>query len=728
MRKRVPLLLLATLALPALAQNEPAAAPRRPTIGLALGGGGARGFAHIGVLQWFEEHRIPIDYIAGTSMGGLVGGLYAIGMTAPEMRELLAGLNWNDLFKDSPSYDQLSARRRDDEIDTPNALELGFRDGVNLPGGLISGQKVGLLLSRMTLPVAHIERFDDLPVPFRCVATDMTAAQPVVLSEGSLAAALRATMAIPGVFSPIEINGKVLADGGLLNNVPTDVVKAMGADIVIAVDIGTPLGDRESVQTLIGVVNQAFAVMMANAVRENLRLADVLLSPDLEGYSSGSFTSSEAIADLGYQGTQKKAAVLTHLGVDAETYRAYRAQIAARRGETTLTPTFLDVRGTDRVPPRVIEERLEGLLGEPLEPTRVEDTLTKLYGEGYYARIGYNPVHRNGEVGLVIGVQEKRYGPPFLRLHADFAGGTRDETQFGLFGRLTTNGLTGYGSEWRSDLVLGRRNRLATEYYQPIRETGFFAAPRAWYQTWRNDLFIDDLRAAEYRSRELGMGLDAGYQFSTSARLRGGLAIGTIDEAVIIGPPVRPKIAETFGYARLGFTNDRRDNVSIPSRGVRIDTELRVYTAALGSDSEFTRLTGDLQWFQPLGENRTLFALADGGTTFDATIPPYGEFTLGGLNRLSAYRRDRFRGAHALRGALGYMQGITELPFLLGRRVYLGGMYELGGAFPSLDQARYYHSATLGLMADTLMGPAFIGYSFGEEGDNQVHFSIGRLF
>ncbi|MEI6915809.1 MAG: patatin-like phospholipase family protein, partial [Armatimonadota bacterium] len=289
-------------AYPSRAQAPEPGAKNRPKIGLALGGGGARGFAHIGVLRWFEEHHIPVDMIAGTSMGGLVGGMYAIGMTPGEMQNLTVRTDWDKTLGPGPAYQDLTFRRKEDRRDLQSSLQLGLRKGLSPPPGLQPGHQVKLLLDRLTLAYSGISSFDQLPIPFRCVATDMEAAEPVVLSDGSLSQALRATMAIPGVFTPVERDGKILADGFLLNNVPTDVLKAMGADIIIAVDIGTPLGDKESMQTLTGMLGQSWGVMTIQNVRRNLRLATIILSPDLEKFTSNDYRDSAGIEALGYEG------------------------------------------------------------------------------------------------------------------------------------------------------------------------------------------------------------------------------------------------------------------------------------------------------------------------------------------------------------------------------------------------------------------------------------------
>ena len=244
----------------------------RPKIGLVLSGGGARGFAHIGVLQWFEEHRIPVDYLAGTSMGGLIGGMYAIGKTPEEMKEIAYNINWIDLFRPVPAFEDLSFRRKQDRRAFPNAIEMGLKNGISLPSGLNSGHQIGILFSSLTLPYSNIASFDELPIPFRCMATDMIAAKPVVLSRGSVALALQATMSIPGVFAPVVIEEKILAsDGGLLNNLPTDVMKQIGVDIIIAIDIGTPLGGEQSMGSIGGVLGQMIGVVTVENTRRNRR-------------------------------------------------------------------------------------------------------------------------------------------------------------------------------------------------------------------------------------------------------------------------------------------------------------------------------------------------------------------------------------------------------------------------------------------------------------------------
>src|SRR5215475_1203099 len=322
--------------------NSPAG---RRRIGLVLSGGGARGLAHIGVLEWFEQHRIPVDYIAGTSMGGLLGGLYATGMRPEEISRLTSRLDWDKLLSGPPSYDELSFRRKEDRRAYPSILEFGWRDGLRLPLAINPAHYIGLLLDRLTLPYSTVTSFDDLPIPFRCVATDMIAAQPVVLKDGSLAQALRATMAIPGIFTPIEIGGKVLADGGLLDNVPSGVVQAMGADLIIAVNVGTPLGTREDLQSLPGILSQVISVTTIGNERRGLQLADIVITPELDGFSSFDFRDRAVIQQRGYMAATLHATELEALSLDERSWQQYLADRNTRRRTIVPAPAGIVVTG-----------------------------------------------------------------------------------------------------------------------------------------------------------------------------------------------------------------------------------------------------------------------------------------------------------------------------------------------------------------------------------------------
>jgi len=269
-------------------------AEARPKIGLALGGGGARGAAHVGVLRVLEEMHVPVDYVAGTSMGAVVGGLYASGMSPDEIESALTQIDWNDTLTDRTQYKDLPFRRKEDENRYLTSFEAGLRGRrLTLPSGLQSAQKVRFLLQSNLIDVAHIHDFSELPIPFKAVAADIETGEAVVLDHGDLSEAIRASMSIPGVFSPIEIDGRMLVDGGIADNVPVDVVRAMGADVVIAVDVGGPLLKREQMGSMFAVTSQVLTILTRRNADLQLKDATIVLAPDVSRYGAMAFSEGQ---------------------------------------------------------------------------------------------------------------------------------------------------------------------------------------------------------------------------------------------------------------------------------------------------------------------------------------------------------------------------------------------------------------------------------------------------
>jgi NTE family protein len=719
--------LMLVSAVPALGQEV--IDRKRPKIGLVLSGGGARGTAHIGVLEWFEQHRIPVDYIAGTSMGGLVGGMYAMGLPPDEMRQLVGDIKWNDLLRGTPAYQELSFRRKEDRRSYQTDLEMGgLRSAVQTRSGLNPGHQIGLILDRLTLPYATISSFDELLIPFRCVATDMLAARPVVLKEGSLARALRATMAIPGVFTPVVRDGLVLADGGMVNNIPTDVVRQMGAEIVIAVDTGTPLGNRQSLDSLFGMLTQSIAVMTIENDRRNLRLADIIIAPDLGNYGLFDFEDAKAIADLGYQSATQKEPVLERFALSEAAWQQHLAERQARRQRVIPTPTALEIVGVDRKAAQEIRDRLEKYLGHPLEPQQLADDLTSIRGLGRYDRLGYEIRRDNGQPALVVRADRKPYGPPFLIPGIEVDSGEGSGVDFTVGGRLTMFDVGRYGAELRTDLKAGSRLLLATEYYRLLGETKFFLAPRVFHERSGQDLFFNGDHVAEYRVRRRGAGVDFGYALSRKSELRFGYEIGQLDAQVSIGDPLLPRLDGRVSNAALRFTYDGQDSALVPTRGVRWQGRAAWFFDSPGAATQFPLAELKVSAFNPINERSSVFAIGATGTTFNRTAPPAQQFTLGGPFRLGAYGRDEFRGSHYLFTGAGYLRRVSQLLPLVGRSIYAGGWYEFGGAFEQRDNAPYFHSLTGAVIIETRLGPISLGGSWGEGGRGRLFFSLGRFF
>src|SRR5580698_5065914 len=289
-------------------QEAPKPAPAgRPKLGIVLEGGGALGLAHIGVLQWMEEHRIPVSYVAGTSMGGLVGGIYATGRSPAEVKEITNTIDWDDVLRGQTPFQDLSFRRKQDAHEVPNSLEFGLRKGLQFPGGFNSGQQVTLILDRVALPYSELKSFNDLPIPFACVATDLVSGKPHVFRSGPLSLALRSTMSLPGIFTPVRSGDHIYADGGLLNNIPIDVAKEMGADIVIGIHLETAPLDPKTDLSSFGVLGQSISVMSAVNVLHSMEQADLLVTVPLQKYTTLDYNKADAIIKLGYDAAASKA-------------------------------------------------------------------------------------------------------------------------------------------------------------------------------------------------------------------------------------------------------------------------------------------------------------------------------------------------------------------------------------------------------------------------------------
>src|SRR5438270_8516977 len=437
----------------------------RPKIGVALEGGGAMGLAHIGVLKWFEEHHIPVDYIAGTSMGGLVGGFYATGMTPEAMQKLIEGLDWRKILGDRTPYEDLSYRRKEDQRAYPNSLIFGLKHGLSAPEGLIAGHQIGLLIDRVALPYYGISSFDDMPVPFRCVATDLVGGQSHVFQEGPLAVALRSTMSIPGAFSPVHDGKAVYVDGGLLDNLPTDVVREMGAEIVIAVHLESAPVDAKDIQSVFGVLNHSVRVVLEQNELRGLAQADAVVSVPLSEYSTVDYAKSAQIMKRGYEAANARAPLLEAFALDDASWQEHQQVREARKRRDVPTPQFIEVEGTNAHEATDVTRYVKRFQGKPVNPEKLDEVLTRLTGVGRYDSSGYRLIEKNGQTGLLVDVVEKNYAPPMFQTAFEVDGSQSGNVDFTAGTRFTFMDVAGFRSEWRTYCLVGNSFVLMAELY-----------------------------------------------------------------------------------------------------------------------------------------------------------------------------------------------------------------------------------------------------------------------
>jgi NTE family protein len=750
------LCLLAAAAVPVVAQDAPtpdrepaaqAARPggARPRIGVAFGGGAAKGFAHIGVLRWFDEHRIPVDVAAGTSMGGLIGGAFAVGLSPDEVQEFAGSIDWDLVFLNDTPFQYKFWRRKEDARRFPSQIEFGLRRGIIAPTGLNSGRAVDQVIDGLVLPYSRTTDFDQLPTPMRMVAADTKTAEVVVLKEGSLSNAMRATMSLPGIFPPVRIGDMLLIDGGTLNNVPADVVRAMGADVVIAIDVGggAEMAEEaakraEQVPTLFGVMGSAIDTMMRSGTSRALKEADLLIVPKILPYGSLSWTFSRELADRGYEAAEANRDALLKYQVDEATYAAWKAQREARRLRNTVTPAFVEVTGGEPSRKPLIDEATAGLAGVPFDAQTLTTALQKLAGTDRYETLRYGLVERDGQVGLQVHLVQKPWGPPFLELGFELNNLSTSTFAADLRGRATFDGFIGGGSEFRLDFGLGSNRLLEAENFRPLWRTPFFVAPRGFWRKQPAYFVQDGEVASEYNLTRLGFGLDVGALVGNVAQIRFGYQQADLEVNRKVGDPLSPERNGLESSYGLLVQVDTQTSPMVPTHGVylsgRIDRFLETadIVPAIGDPydelEDFTRLEISGSWFTRAGAKGRMFFGGGTGTTFDAR--PFGpyNFALGGPFRLGALIPGALVGAKYVQGTGGYLHEIGRLPSLIGGPVFLGSWLETGTAANDFADADWHNNVTGGIIVESILGPIFGALSVDVEGGWRYYVSIGRLF
>jgi NTE family protein len=713
--------------------TQPPTPAHRPRIGLALSGGSALGLAEIGVLRWMEENQIPVDRIAGTSMGSIIGAMYATGMSPAEIEEFAEKINWDEAFLPEPVYTQISYRRKQDRRDFLIKAPLGLKHGLRGPNGFNSGQGVGLLLDRIAFPESGVASFDDLPIPFRCVATDMLSGEGVVLRDGPLAQAVRASMAIPGVFTPVEINGRVLADGGMVQNIPVETVLDMHADVVIAVELRLPPGNPTQMETITGVLRRAVEVMITQNEQHSLALANTTVHIGTGGYDVADYTHVKELVELGYRTASAQSAALQPYAIrDPAEWRDYLAARAARKHHPPDKVDIVEVTGADSDTDSRLQKRLGKTLEGPLNLSKVETELTRFAGEGEFDRLGYEGFTQNGVPALRVTTHDKSYGPPFVDLAVNVNGSGVAAFDFSAGARVTFMDIAHRGGEWRNDLLFGSSNLGATEFYQPLGQSRFFVAPYAFASKFARNSFSGLTRVAVFGDERAGGGFDIGYDSGRRSEFRIGYEIFEGKLNPLIGSAGLPIVHGSTGEFRARYVWDGQDSPSVPSRGTRVVATLSRVLQSPGLAHPIGQLDVQTSSFVPVGPKTSLFFSISGGTTFRGSAGPFQVFSLGGPFRLGAYLPYEFLGNHYAYASLGFRREFYRLPALAGRKIYWGGWYEAGTAFGTVtdDPGPVVVRGTfnLGLIADTIVGPIALAGSVSPTGQSRVNFSIGRLF
>ncbi len=706
----------------------------RERVGLVLSGGAARGLAHIGVLKALEEQGVVIDAIAGTSMGAVVGGLYAAGYSVAELEKLATGLDWQQALSDAPAREDIPFRRKQDDRDFLVKQKLSFRDDgtLGLPLGVLQGQNLALLLEKLFTRAGAVEDFDQLPIPFRAVAADIATGDTVVFAQGHLALAVRASMSIPAILTPVEVDGRMLVDGGISNNIPVDIAKQMGVDRVIVVDIGSPLAATESLHTVFDILNQSVALLTrrnSEAQLATLEADDILVQPMLAGFAITDFARAQEMMDAGYRATEALQWRFVSLAQPLQEQSRLPSNLKKPKQDTLITSVRID--NTSKVGDGIIRYYIRQPLGEPLDLKQLQKDMGTLYGLEYFDRVEYRLQPEAGGNALVVTATDKQTGTDYLRLGLNLSDDLRGDSVFNIGASFRMNGLNRLGAEWLTRVQLGDHQELYTEFYQPLDiGSRYFVSP--WLQGEVSNIKFRENGdpIAEYRVQRVRYGINLGRQISTNAEVRFGLGSGWGDADVRIGEQDLPEFSFKEGYYNLQYAFDSLDNVNFPTRGEELRVSALQHATELGSDERYRQWLIELN--KPLNWGVNTWIL--GGRyarTLDAKEVVSSSYQIGGAQQLSGYRENALAGQNISIGRIVYYRRLTPVrAFSFGLPVYAGLSLERGRVWNQSNDidSGYINAMSVFVAVDTPLGPLNFSYGFNDDDESALYLNLGRSF
>jgi NTE family protein len=719
------------------AQEAPAtSSAKRPRIGLVLGGGGARGAAHIGVLRVLEEYRIPIDCIAGTSMGALVGAAHASGMSSEEIERVITDIDWSETFGSSGMRDMQPIHVKTGRATYSNKLEFGVgSNGLLVPGGLVQSQQIDSLLRTIVGHARYHDSFDQLPIPFRAVATDVGSGEMLILGGGDLSVAMRASMAVPGAFAPVRVGDRVLVDGGLVRNLPVDIVRDLCADVVIASSLVNPQPTAESLQSALAIVGQMIDVVIKNNERAQLASlsdADVPILISLPGMTSGDFDKAPSAIPLGAQAARAVEPRLARYSVSREAYATWREGIARAAAATPKIVKVNEIRveGLQRTNADIVRRKIQSRVGEPLQEAQIVADAQRIFARGDYETVDYNLESTEQGAVLRFVPVEKSWGPDYLRFDLGLMSSTGGDTGFLLRADYAREWINTRGARWTNALQLGRTALLDTRLLQPLdTDERLFIEPRLRWSREQQNVYRHSDRVARYGLTKVGGGLDVGTSLGSWAEWRIGIERAVADYTVDIGDPLIADFANVdIGALTSRFTIDTRDSAFVPTRGVYAKLDVWSAESALGSEDEYRRAELFVQHARRFG-NDLIFFEAGAGTDFGGGAPNYDLFTLGGIGQLAGFQEQELRGHEYGFGRIAYLRKVTDLQTLLGQSLYAGVSLEAGNMYDRVDGAAAggaIFGSSVFFGGRTPLGPLLITLGYAEGGHRAAFLQLGR--
>jgi NTE family protein len=708
--------------------------PARPKIGLVLSGGGARGIAHIGVLKVLHESRIPIDFIVATSIGSLVGGAYAAGRTTEEMEALLGSADWARMFSDRPPRQDLSLRRKEDDLRFIGKFELGIkREGLVLPRGALGTQNLEEFLRLVSRPAGGAGVLDDLPILFRAVATDLVSGEQVILRDVPLTVAMRASMSVPGAFAPTRVAGRMLGDGGLVRNLPVEVALDMGADVIIAVNVGTPLLAREALSSALGVAQQMVNILSEQNVAislKALRPGDILISPDLGGVTFVDFERAAELIARGETAARQVAARLGALALDERDYARWETARTRIAVLPDLRIREVRVEGAVRTNPEALKREVRERAGVESDRIVRDEQLIQagriLHGTGEFERVDVRAEIRDGRRLVIIDVDEKPWGPDYLRIGGRAVSDFRTDSRFSVTLQHTRTWLNAWGAEWRNEVQAGDVRRFTTSLYQPLGAgSPWFVEPVLQTVESNFDIFGPGNRRTDRITTATSSASAAlGRRLGGVGVVRLGAGYERYRSKPLISSQLTDTVEDSGKYLRLSASFDALDDADFPRSGYLVSAGTTTIRYSSGGGDPVQ--TYVIEGLVPVTWGRfTLAGLAAGGRSSEDRVG----FSLGGFLNLSGTPAGAVTGSQAaLAAALAYYR-VGELPRGIGGNWYAGLSLEAGNAWQrrsDVDFGDLQKATSIFLALDTIIGPLYLawGHTFG--GDSAFYLFLGR--
>ncbi|MDY7546828.1 patatin-like phospholipase family protein [Glaciimonas sp. CA11.2] len=732
--------------------TSPTVVQKRPRIGLVLSGGGARGYAHLGVLKMLEQWHIPIDYIAATSMGAVVGGLYASGLSADALEKKLSEINLSDIAFDRNDRAKLPQSRREDNFQYPIGLSAGYGDGkLKIATGLVQGNHLLALLQNWTTQLPANIDFDRLPTPFRTVATDLGTGEEVIIRAGSLPRAIRASMAVPGLFTPFNIDGHTLVDGGLVSNLPVQLARDMGADIIIAVNIATPLQDPSNIESPTAVAQQMVTILIRQNVKAQkalLKEKDILIEPELGDLSFTDFSRGKDGINAGAQATEQARAKLVPLALSDTQWKTYLA--ARQPGHVITAETRIDainITTKGPVPAEIVQRQLGVHDGDLYNSSALNQDLTRLTTNGDFKSVTQEMVVENGRNILNVNAEAKTWGPQFLLFGFGVSNSFDGRGGFNLQIGHRFPWLTPSGLEWRNDIVLGDKQvDWRSELRQPIWDTlGLYVAPYAQYNRRHVDIYPDEganantVPLTSYVIDSATVGVDLGIPIARLGEFRAGVNYRQLNGHPFYNIPgesgnlfLSQQIKQTT--ARAQVTIDQLDDALFPRKGYYLSAITNI--AFGGAENHYNDAQIKALWAISSGRHTINLALEGAGVygadNANGSIGNGGlGFTLGGFQHLSAYAPDQFTGNYLAYGRITYLNNLREFNIPGLSNPVFGSSLEIGDVWQTRDSVNkgpYKKSVSMFVGGNSLIGPLYFGFALAPQGVWNLYLQLGRVF